>query len=54
MTVLLLASLDKQPNNLKGAVEKSVATLQAVLSATVKAAGESAFTKERDAKVSSP
>ncbi|EIE20641.1 pyridoxal kinase [Coccomyxa subellipsoidea C-169] len=51
MTVLLLAALDKQPRNLKGAVEKAVATLQAVLQATVKAAGQSAFTSERDAKV---
>jgi hypothetical protein len=52
MTVLLLAALDRQPRNLKGAVEKAVATLQAMLQATVKAAGQSAFAAERTAKVS--
>lgn len=52
MTVLLLAALDRQPRNLKGAVEKAVAILQAVLQATVKAAGQSAFAVERNAKVS--
>ncbi|KAK9901557.1 hypothetical protein WJX75_001740 [Coccomyxa subellipsoidea] len=51
MTVLLLAALDRQPRNLKGAVEKAVATLQAMLQATVKAAGQSAFAAERTAKV---
>lgn len=51
MTVLLLAALDMQPNNLMAAVERAVASLQAVLQATVKAAGESAFTATRDAKV---
>ncbi|CAL8468163.1 g7702 [Coccomyxa elongata] len=51
LTVLLLARLDRQPRNLKAAVESAVASLQAVLQATVKAAGESAFAKERDAQV---
>ena len=51
LTVLLLARLDRQPRNLKAAVESAVASLQAVLQATVKAAGESAFATERDAKV---
>lgn len=51
MTVLLLAALDRQPRNLKGAVEKAVAILQAMLQATVKAAGQSAFAVERNAKV---
>lgn len=49
--MLLLARLDSQPRNLKAAVESAVASLQAVLQATMKAAGESAFAKERDAKV---
>ncbi|BDA42154.1 Pyridoxal kinase [Coccomyxa sp. Obi] len=51
LTALLLAQLDKQPRNLKAAVESAVASLQGVLQATVKAAGESAFANERDAKV---
>ena len=51
MTVLLLAWLDRHPRNLKRAVEKAVAALQGVLQATARAAGEAAFTKERDAKV---
>jgi hypothetical protein len=54
MTVLLLAWLDRHPRNLKHAVEKAVAALQAVLQATARAAGEAAFTKERDAKVPHP
>lgn len=51
LTALLLAQLDKQPRNLKAAVEVAISSLQAVLQATVKAAGESAFAKERDARV---
>ena len=51
MTVLLLAWLDAHPHNLKHAVEKAVAALQGVLQATAEAAGDAAFTKERDAKV---
>ena len=54
MTALLLAWLDKHPRSLKTAVEKAVAGLQAVLQATVKSAGDSAFAADRDAKVSQP
>ncbi len=49
--VLLLANLDKHPGQLKTAVEKSLASLQGILQATVKAAGEAAFATVRDAKV---
>lgn len=51
LTALLLAELDKQPRNLIAAVEGAIASLQGVLQATIEAAGESAFAKERDAKV---
>ena len=53
ITVLLLAFLDKNPGQLKNAVERALASLQAVLQATVKASGDAAFAKVRDAKVGS-
>lgn len=49
--VLLLANLDKHPGQLKTAVEKSLASLQGILQATLKAAGDAAFAEVRDAKV---
>lgn len=52
LTVLLLARLDKEPGRLKSAVERALASLQAVLQATRQAAGDAAFAKDRDAKVS--
>ena len=48
---LLLANLDKNPGQLKIAVEKALASLQAVLQATMQAAGDAAFAEVRDAKV---
>ena len=49
--VLLLANFDKHPGQLKLAVENSLASLQGILQATVKAAGDAAFATVRDAKV---
>ncbi len=49
--VLLLANLDKHTGQLKTAVERSLASLQGILQATVKAAGDAAFATVRDAKV---
>ena len=49
--VLLLANIDKHPGQLKLAVESSLASLQGILQATVKAAGDAAFATVRDAKV---
>lgn len=51
IVVLLLANLDKNPGQLKTAVEKALASLQAVLQATMQAAGDAAFAEVRDAKV---
>jgi len=51
IVALLLANLDKNPGQLKIAVEKALASLQAVLQATMRAAGDAAFAEVRDAKV---
>ena len=49
--MLLLAMLDRRPGSLKTALEKALASLQAILQATVEAAGDAAFAKDRDSQV---
>ena len=51
MTALLLANLHKDPGNMAHAVEKALASLQAVLQASAEASGDSAHMKERTSQV---
>ena len=51
MTALLLANLHKDPGNMAHAVEKALASLQAVLQASAEASGDSAHMKERTSPV---
>lgn len=50
MAALLLARLHERPRNLRGAVEAAVAALQAIMQATVAAAGDAAHATKPSAE----